>query len=85
MAHLEAFVDFGEDQDIGDEVLSSLQSSIQSLKSQIDRHLNDNRRGERLRSGVQVAIIGEPNVGKSSLINLLSNYSSATLFIPFSK
>lgn len=85
MAHLEAFVDFGEDQDIGDEVLSSLQTSIQSLKSQIDRHLNDNRRGERLRSGVQVAIIGEPNVGKSSLINLLSNYSSATLFIPFSK
>ena len=72
MAHLEAYVDFGEDQDIGHEVLSSLQHSVQRLKTEVDNHLNDNRRGERLRSGVKVAIIGEPNVGKSSLINILS-------------
>lgn len=72
MAHLEAYVDFGEDQDIGDEVLSSLQQSVQTLKAEVDCHLNDNRRGERLRNGVKVAIIGEPNVGKSSLINILS-------------
>lgn len=71
MANLEAYIDFGEDQDIGHEVLSSLQRSVYSLKAEIDSHLNDNRRGERLRSGVRVAIIGEPNVGKSSLINIL--------------
>ncbi|KAI9554383.1 hypothetical protein GHT06_019655 [Daphnia sinensis] len=77
MAHLEAYVDFGEDQDIGHEVLSSLQHSIQSLKSEVGSHLNDNRRGERLRNGVRVAIIGEPNVGKSSLINILSRRNVA--------
>lgn len=77
MAHLEAYVDFGEDQDIGHEVLSSLQYAIQSLKSEVGSHLNDNRRGERLRNGVRVAIIGEPNVGKSSLINILSRRNVA--------
>jgi tRNA modification GTPase len=73
MAHLEAFIDFGEDQDIGEEVLGTLRNSVQSLKAEVDSHLNDNRRGERLRSGVKVAIIGEPNAGKSSLINILGN------------
>lgn len=72
MAYLEAFVDFGEDQDIGSDVLDTLRSSISSLNFEIASHLKDNRRGERLRSGVRAAIIGEPNVGKSSLLNILS-------------
>lgn len=75
MAHMEAFIDFGEDQDIGSEIITSLQRSVQGLITEIGSHLNDNRRGERLRNGVKVAIIGEPNVGKSSLINILSNFS----------
>lgn len=41
------------------------------LHRAIVSHLSDGRRGERLRAGVHVAIIGAPNAGKSSLLNIL--------------
>ena len=79
MAHLEAYVDFGDDQDIGEDVLNEAEQSVNTMLEEIKIHLNDNRRGERLRSGVRVAIVGEPNVGKSSLLNFLSNSCLALL------
>ena len=44
---------------------------ISHFLMEISTHLDDDRRGERLRQGVQVAIMGAPNVGKSSLLNVL--------------
>ena len=41
------------------------------LQKKVTDHLNDGRRGERLRNGVNVAIVGAPNAGKSSLLNIL--------------
>ena len=43
-----------------------------ALRAEIARHLADEGRGERLRDGLAVAIVGAPNAGKSSLINALS-------------
>lgn len=45
---------------------------VKSLASEIDKHLRDGGRGEIVRSGVRVAIVGPPNAGKSSLLNLLA-------------
>ena len=71
MAYLEAFIDFPEE-DIPLEKMDLIDRGIQELIEKISTHLADNKRGERLRNGFQIAIVGEPNVGKSSLINLLS-------------
>jgi tRNA modification GTPase len=75
LAHLEAAIDFPDEDlppGIGDEVLHA----IGELRAEIAAHLDD-RRGERLREGLGIAIIGPPNAGKSSLLNLLARREAA--------
>ena len=69
LAHLEAAIDF-PDEDLPDGVADEVRQGMQQLRAEILLHLDD-RRGERLRDGLQIAIIGPPNAGKSSLLNLL--------------
>lgn len=71
LAYLEAEIDFVEE-DLPDDATATLRFDIINLINEIDGHLADRHRGERLREGVSVAIIGPPNVGKSSLLNMLS-------------
>jgi tRNA modification GTPase len=76
LANIEAYIDF-PDEEIPDDVVVKVESSIYSMKSSIESHLNDNRRGEKLRHGLQAAIIGAPNAGKSSLLNCLAKRDAA--------
>ncbi|XP_036834677.1 tRNA modification GTPase GTPBP3, mitochondrial isoform X1 [Oncorhynchus mykiss] len=77
LAHVEAFIDFSEDELIEDGVLNQVDSSVRQLETEIERHLKDERRGERLRTGVQVVIAGATNAGKSSLLNTLCQRPAA--------
>jgi tRNA modification GTPase len=71
LAYIEAQIDFAED-DLPDNVLKEVQKTIKEVHSDIQKILNDNKVGEKIREGFKVAIIGEVNAGKSSLLNLLS-------------
>jgi tRNA modification GTPase len=71
LAYIEAIIDF-PDEDVPDTETAKATPAIKKLQGEIGAHLNDDRRGERLRNGLQIAVIGAPNAGKSSLVNALS-------------
>ncbi|NXS94110.1 GTPB3 GTPase, partial [Jacana jacana] len=112
LAHLEAYIDFSEDDNVEEEVLSqgegwgwgcgtpcpfsvcpppwsppgscplpcsfpTVDATVRALEQEIGAHLQDGRRGELLRGGVHAVIAGPPNVGKSSLLNLLCQRPAA--------
>ena len=71
LAHVEAAIDF-PDEDLPGGILGAATGEVAALEVAIGAHLDDGGRGERLRAGVSVAIVGAPNAGKSSLLNALA-------------
>ena len=76
LAHLEAAIDF-PDEDLPPEIEARVAADSAALVAEIEAHLADGHRGERLRDGIAVAIVGPPNAGKSSLLNQLARREAA--------
>ncbi len=75
LAHLEAVIDF-PDEDLPPDVANKVWAEVDDLQQAIVVHLGD-ARGEHIREGLMVAIIGPPNAGKSSLLNALARREAA--------
>ncbi|SDB64586.1 tRNA uridine-5-carboxymethylaminomethyl(34) synthesis GTPase MnmE [Belnapia rosea] len=76
LARQEAFIEF-EDEDLPADLDAAVVEAAAALRSEIATHLADGGRGERLREGLTVAILGAPNAGKSSLLNALVGREAA--------
>ena len=70
-AYLEAEMDFS-DEALPSNINESVYSNIRELVSDIEIHLLDKNRGQKIRHGIQIALLGAPNAGKSSLLNILA-------------
>ena len=72
LSNVEAKIDF-PDEDLPDDVMENIKIDSEKIRKEIEKILNDQRVGERIREGFKIAIIGPTNAGKSSLLNYLSN------------
>ncbi len=73
---VEAALDFA-DEDLPDGLLTGARQGAAQIGQEIAGHLADGGRGERLRAGADVAVVGPPNAGKSSLVNCLARRDAA--------
>lgn len=76
LAHLEAAIDF-PDEDLPEQVIARAAPELAAVAAEMAAHLDDAGRGEVLREGMYVAIVGAPNAGKSSLLNRLAGRDAA--------
>ena len=72
LSHVEAKIDF-PDEDLPNDILDEIKNNSNEVIKKIEKILNDQKVGERIREGFKIAILGPTNAGKSSLINHLSN------------
>ena len=76
LSYVEAKIDF-PDENLPKDILKDVKKKIHEVIIEIEKVLNDQKVGERIREGFKIAIVGPTNAGKSSLLNYLSRRDAA--------
>lgn len=76
LGRVEAAIDFSDD-GVEETEIAAARKRASEISQQIQKHIDDSGRGEALREGLRLTVIGPPNAGKSSLVNALARRSVA--------
>ena len=71
IVNIEVNIDYPEYEDILEVTINELKKEVSEIKTEITRILKESKNGKIIKAGIKVAIVGKPNVGKSSLLNKL--------------
>ncbi len=77
LALVEVMIDFPDEGDVDSNAATPVHAKVRQLMTEVEAALGDRGIGERIRDGFRIAIIGEPNVGKSTLLNQLAGREAA--------
>lgn len=71
ISNIEVNIDYSEYEDVKEITISDINNALNEIRDKISKILSESKNGEILKNGIKTAIIGRPNVGKSSLLNRL--------------
>lgn len=77
LAMVEGEIDFPDESDVPDALAHRASAGLTNLNAKLQSALDESGRGEKIRSGLDIAIIGAPNAGKSSILNRLARRDAA--------
>lgn len=71
-AFIEAELDFADEEDVPGSISDQVWLTVQTLIAEMEKGIESSRRGEQIRRGYSIVLVGPPNSGKSSLLNCLA-------------
>lgn len=77
LTNIEVNIDYPEYQDIEEMTVEKIENELDNIKYELDKIIENSKNSKIIKDGISVAIIGRPNVGKSSILNMFSGYEKA--------